>query len=82
MSGYDRAVESFERVEIVLTKSGGERIEVDVAKDGMLYIDVESNEQCKLNYAETWQEVPNDQKERLRRMFMRLAQSLDKVVEQ
>lgn len=82
MSEYERAVESFERVEIVLTKSGGERIEVDVDKDGLLYIDVESNERCKLNYAEAWGEVPDDQKERLRKMFVRLAQSLDKVVEQ
>lgn len=69
-------------VEIVLTKTCGERIEVNVDTNGLLYIDVESDKQCRMNYAEAWKKVPTDQKKRLQNMLEGLAHSLEKVVEQ
>ncbi|MCG8529898.1 MAG: hypothetical protein MI749_04455 [Desulfovibrionales bacterium] len=82
MSEHRNAVELFNRVEIVLTKPTGERIEVDVDRNGILYIDVESNEKCKMNYAQSWMKVPNGQREYLEEILGGLAVQLSNVVEQ
>lgn len=82
MGNNGKVVEDVNRVEIVLTKACGERIEVNVDKDGLFYIDVESDKQCTLNYAEAWKEVPLEQKECLKLMLEGLVQNLDKLVEQ
>ena len=82
MGNNGKVVEAVDRVEIVLTKACGERIEVNVDQDGLLYIDVESDKRCTLNYAEAWKEIPNDQKECLKKMLEGLVQNLDKLVEQ
>ena len=37
---------SFGRVEVVLTKPNGERIEVEIGENGLVYIDVEADHQC------------------------------------
>ena len=82
MGNNGKVVEAVDRVEIVLTKACGERIEVNVDQDGLLYIDVESDKRCTLNYAEAWKEVPSDQKECLKKMLEGLVLNLDKLVEQ
>lgn len=82
MGNNGKVVEAVDRVEIVLTKACGERIEVNVDKDGLLYVDVEHDKQCTLNYAEAWKEIPSDQKECLKKMLDGLVLNLDKLVEQ
>ncbi|OBQ46104.1 hypothetical protein [Halodesulfovibrio spirochaetisodalis] len=76
-----KVVDAINCVEIVLTKACGERIEVNVDTNGLLYIDVESDKQCTMNYAEAWKKVPTDQKERLKEMLEGLVNSLDQVLE-
>ena len=82
MSEHSSAVELFNRVEIVLTKPTGERIEVDVDRNGILYIDVESDQKCQMNYAQVWKNVPDGQREYLEKVLGGLAQHLTRVVDQ
>ncbi|MEZ0576125.1 hypothetical protein [Halodesulfovibrio aestuarii] len=82
MGNSGKVVDEVNCVEIVLKKSCGERIEVNVDKHGLLYIDVESGKQCTMNYAEAWTKVSGEQKECLKKMLEGLVQHLDKLVEQ
>ncbi|SIO40737.1 hypothetical protein [Halodesulfovibrio marinisediminis] len=82
MGNNGKIVDEVNRVEIVLTKACGERIEVNVDKDGLFYIDVESDKKCMLNYAEAWKKVPSQQKECLKMMLEGLVPNLNRLVEQ
>ena len=82
MSNQHSAGAEFNRVEIILTKPSGERIEVDVDRNGIFYMDIESEEKCTMNHAQPWKQVPAGQKQYLKSMVEKLANSLSEVMKQ
>lgn len=68
---------SLGRVEVVLTKPNGERIEVEVGENGIVYIDVEADEQCTMNVAQQWTELSEERRQKASRFIQSIQQDLE-----
>ncbi|UZP68340.1 hypothetical protein N1030_05000 [Desulfovibrio mangrovi] len=68
---------SLGRVEVVLTKPNGERIEVEVGENGMVYIDVETGEKCTMNVAERWTELTEERRQKASQFIKSIQQDLE-----
>ncbi|MFV0349809.1 MAG: hypothetical protein ACK5JO_14625 [Halodesulfovibrio sp.] len=68
---------SLGRVEVVLTKPNGERIEVEVGENDMVYIDVESDEQCTMNKAQRWAELTDERRQQASQFIKSIQQDLE-----
>ncbi|GFM33946.1 hypothetical protein LN040_02875 [Desulfovibrio subterraneus] len=68
---------SLGKVEVVLTKPNGERIEVEVGENDMVYIDVEAGEQCTMNKAQRWAELTDERRQQASQFIKSIQQDLE-----
>lgn len=68
---------SFDRVELVLTGANGERIEVAASINDLLYIDIEHDERCTLNYAENWANLTDERRRKATNFIKDVSNSLE-----
>ncbi len=68
---------SLGRVEVVLTKPNGERIEVEVGENGMVYIDVESDARCTMNVAQQWTELSDERRQLASKFIESIQQDIE-----
>ncbi|GFM35535.1 hypothetical protein [Desulfovibrio psychrotolerans] len=68
---------SLGRVEVVLTKPNGERIEVEVGENGMVYIDVETDRRCTMNVAQQWAELSDEHRQKASMFIRSIQQNLE-----
>ncbi len=68
---------SLGRVEVVLTKPNGERIEVEVGENGLVYIDIEADRQCTLNVAQQWADLSEERRREACRFIQNIQHDLE-----